>query len=274
MAKEQRKWTREDALAYMRQQGREQFLTQEAIDAWDGAKALSQTAPVNALTDVDNAVKMFGPIMSKKSAAAQRFLWGDDAEATTVDEFVDALKAIEDDEIMIVVNSPGGDVVEAAAMRTAVQEKINAGAEVTVHNVGMMASAATFVTADAQRMIISDVATFMIHEASLFTLDFGHKNAQEMRDDAEKMISRAKWLEGINEAILGVYKKRSGKGKQELEKMMASETFLVGQAAVDAGFFDEVYQIKEDIDASTEAHAKMTFDEITAGMHDDHAVFF
>lgn len=245
---------RKEALEYLRQQGSERFISAKAKETWEGVKDLHKSATVQSLFG-KNTVRMFGPVCCKREAAYQRWLWGEDIDLTIVDDFVADFEAVEGD-VTILVNSGGGNVIEASVMRSAVQERIKDGYQVTVHNVGMMGSAATYIANDAQKYIISDTASFMIHESRLFNVNAGDYRADELRELAQEANSLADWLDGINDKIRNTYERQTGKTEKELKSMMRKETFLVGEDAVEQGFFDELYTVTEEEKAKVENAAR------------------
>ncbi len=246
------KWSvdTDSVIAFLEKEGREKFLSPARLEAIEANREKSK--PMSAL-EGDNTIRMFGPICSQRTAAIERWLYGPDADVCLVDDFITGLGNISGN-FTILVNSEGGNVLEASAIRTVIQERIKGGDEVTVHNIGLMASAATWVATDAQKKIISDGATYMIHEASLTQFNFGRYRVEDYEKQIVKMQKRKEWLEGINESLLDSYVKQTGKDRKELSQMLNDETFLVGKKAVDEGFFDEVYTVDdvEDVENAVE----------------------
>lgn len=130
--------------------------------------------------------------------------------------------------IRLRVNSPGGDAFDAIAMGNALAEH-PARVETTIE--ALAASAATIVTATASDLIrVADNATVMIHRAA--TVAVG---------DRHELAKVAEALEAVDEAIVTSYRRRSKLSRAALLAMMAAETWLLPQEAVEAGLADEVY---------------------------------
>jgi ATP-dependent Clp protease protease subunit len=149
---------------------------------------------------------------------------GDGITADSVRQALEQLKGVKT--LNIYINSEGGDVFEAKAIYTQLQRF---DAEKVVHIDGLAASAATFVAMAGDRIITSDVGTWMIHEAWGGVLG----RATEMRAYADV-------LEMINDDIANLYAKQTGKSTEECLKLMAAETWMNAAQALELGLTDEV----------------------------------
>lgn len=127
-------------------------------------------------------------------------------------EWVPAFNAIKAKTIHLRINSPGGSVMDAEAMRTAIAQHPS---KVVAHIDGMAASAATSVAIAADEVEMSSGAWWMIHNA--WGLVMG--GAQEMRDYADL-------LEKINGNILAEYDRKTGKGEDQVRAWMDAETWF------------------------------------------------
>lgn len=120
------------------------------------------------------------------------------------------------------VNSPGGDVFEGRAIRTALRQHKG---KTVGHIDGLAASAATTVVDGCAEIEISDGAFYMIHNSWTFAMG----NREEMRRTADL-------LEQIDGAIVADYAKRTGKDLQQLVQWMNDETWFTAAQAVEHGF--------------------------------------
>jgi ATP-dependent protease ClpP protease subunit len=141
-------------------------------------------------------------------------------------DFVRALQAIDAPEILLRINSPGGDVFEARAMMTAIREH---KAHITAKIDGLAASAATALTLACDSIEIADGGFYMIHRA--WTLAMGN---------ADDMAATAQRLEKIDATLVAGYAARSGKPEEEIRALMQAESWFDAQEAVDAGFADRI----------------------------------
>jgi len=134
--------------------------------------------------------------------------------------------------VTVRINSPGGAVSDGLAMYHYLKDH---GATVTTIVDGYAASAASVV------MLAGDVR--QIHRASLVMVhnpwSMAVGNADEMRKAADTLDVHA-------EALLDVYTAETGMDREELRGLLAEETWMRGEAAVQFGFASEV------IEAATE----------------------
>jgi len=140
--------------------------------------------------------------------------------------FIKALNAIDAGTIHIRINSPGGDVFAARAIEQAIREH---PANVVAHVDGFAASAASLVAMAADSVEIAPGAFFMIHNA--WTVAQGN---------AADLLDTAALLEKVDGTIAQTYAAKTGMSAEEIADMMAAETWLTGQEAVDAGFADQL----------------------------------
>lgn len=157
-------------------------------------------------------------------------------------EWVPAFNAIKAKTIHLRINSPGGSVMDAEAMRTAIAQHPS---KVVAHIDGMAASAATSVAIAADEVEMSSGAWWMIHNA--WGLVMG--GAQEMRDYADL-------LEKINGNILAEYDRKTGKGEDQVRAWMDAETWFSASEALEHGFVDRIFSAadsEDDDDANNAA---------------------
>lgn len=148
----------------------------------------------------------------------------DGVTAEGVRAALETLKGIKT--LNVFINSEGGDVFEAKAIYTQLKRF---AAEKVVHIDGIAASAATFIAMAGDKIVTAPAATWMVHEA--WTLAMG--NACDLRDSADL-------LDMMNEDIAGIYSKRTGRSMDDMRSVMAAETWMNAQQALDAKFTDEV----------------------------------
>ena len=181
----------------------------------------------------DGVLDIEGPI-------AQEAWWGDECSSR---EFVKALKGVRN--VTVHINSPGGDVMAGAEIYSALREhSLNGRGKVTVIITALAASAASVVAMAGDEILISPVAYMMIHNP--WSIAMG---------DAKEMRKTAKTLDEISEGLITAYQTRTGKGRDELKRMLENETWMSSQRCVDEGFADGIYG--EEIRASALASASM-----------------
>jgi ATP-dependent Clp protease protease subunit len=161
----------------------------------------------------------------------------------TAQKVIDALAQLKGVQTLnVFINSPGGDTFEGKTILTNLQRF---DGDVVVHVDGVAASAASFIAMAGDRIIMAPHANMMIHEAS--SIAFGR---------AEDMRAKAELLDLQNSDMADIYAARTKRPAAEMLEMMAAETWMSAQQAVDNGFADEVTAPPADEPADSEAMAK------------------
>jgi len=141
-------------------------------------------------------------------------------------DFARELAAVTTPNVVLRINSPGGDVFEARAMMTAIAEH---SATFTAKIDGLAASAATALTLACDTVEIAEGGFYMIHQAWTFAMG-----------NADDLTSTAALLAKIDDVLVEGYVERSGKTDEEIRAWMKAETWFGAQEAVDAGFANSV----------------------------------
>lgn len=145
------------------------------------------------------------------------------------------------------VNSPGGDVFEGRAIRTALQQFKG---KTIGHVDGLAASAATTVVDACDEIEISEGGMYMIHNG--WTYAMGNKH--EMRKNADL-------LDKVDAAIVADYARRTGQDTKQLVDWMDSETWFSAEEAVEHGFANRLATLP---DKGTSDAAKLRTWNLTA----------
>ncbi|MDR6481569.1 head maturation protease, ClpP-related [Paraburkholderia terricola] len=149
--------------------------------------------------------------------------WGTDAKTFIAQLDAAAASATE---IIVAVNSPGGDVFDAFAIYNALRR--HAG-KVTARVDGVAASAAGLVVMAGDQVVMPENAMLMIHNP--WTIALG--SAADLRSTAD-MMDKAR------DGILAAYRRKSGQTDEELTAMMDAETWLTALEAQSLGFCDVI----------------------------------
>lgn len=147
--------------------------------------------------------------------------WG-----VSASDFARELAAISTANVVLRINSPGGDVFEARAMMAAIAEH---PATFTAKIDGLAASAATALTLACDTVEIADGGFYMIHQAWTFAMG-----------NADDMTATAGLLSKIDDVLVAGYVAKSGKPAAEVLNWMKAETWFTAQEAVDAGFANTI----------------------------------
>lgn len=127
--------------------------------------------------------------------------------------------------ITVRINSPGGDVFAGMQIYNMLKDR---SGDVTVIVDALAASAASFIAMAGDKIIMNTGSMMMIHKAS--TIAWG--NEDEMQDVIEM-------LRKVDDSIIAVYAARTGKSEDEIKQLLADETWMTADEAVEMGFADE-----------------------------------
>ena len=152
-----------------------------------------------------------------------------------------ALRSIGSKDVVVNINSPGGDFFEGMAIYNLLREHQG---KVTVRVLGVAASVASVIAMAGDEILIGDGAFFMIHNAWAVAIG----NRYDMMDSAKR-------LEPFDAAMAALYAHQTGMTVAEAAAMMDKETWIGAQQAVDEGFATGLLQSSE-ITKSSQASAK------------------
>ena len=147
--------------------------------------------------------------------------WGECVTAKDVEE---QLRAEDGDEVVVAINSHGGDPFEGLAIARSLERH---DAQIIVEVDGLAASAATLIMMAADEIRMPASALMMIHNAWTWAAGDHH----DMRKAADT-------LETITGAMMEKYKKRFTGSDEELTEMLDDETWLSAADAQAVGFSD------------------------------------
>lgn len=202
---------------------------------WNGAErpkskreffnAVTTPAPTGEGATVAT-IRMYGPIDS----------WGGWWGISTKDvgQVLDALPASVE-QIVLRINSPGGECFEAVAilnMLRAHKAKVLAVVD------GLAASAASVIAAGCDETVMSPGTQMMIHKPSVLTWG----NAEDLRKDASV-------LDSIETSLIDIYTGKAG--AKDWAQLLADETWLTASETVALGLADREAVIPDAGEAAT-----------------------
>lgn len=185
-----------------------------------GDKQFHLMARARATGNRKGEVKVYSAIGTHK--------WDEDDPTVTSNDFDKELQALGDvDEITVRINSPGGVVTEAVAIRTALMKH---KAKKTVDIEGCCDSAVTLIACmPGAHVRMARGGEYMIHCCSAFA--WGQK---------DKIMSLYRSMEQTDRSMAQIYAERTGMTEEECLKLMEAETWYGAEEAKDAGFVDEI----------------------------------
>ena len=177
--------------------------------------------------------------------------WGDEVTPRQFTEELDALGAVP--EIVVRINSGGGDVFAANAIYTRLKDN---AAKITVKIDGWAASAATIVAMAGDVIEIPGNGVFMVHDPSMGLL--GYFNEADL-------VKLTEEIKVIKQSIVNGYALKTGKPADEIASIMAAETWYDGKQAVEAGFCDKL--MFEDAETTVENGAKIVVNSVSLDLN-------
>ena len=158
---------------------------------------------------------------------SDRTWWGDEV---TAKQFADDLEACGGKNLVVRINSPGGDVFAAQAIYNLL--KAYSG-DVTVHIDGICASAATVIACAGNQVAMPDNALYMIHNPHAFLMD---------AYDASDLVKMGNALNAVKKTITNVYEKKCGTAmsSEDISRAMDEETWMSAEEALAWGFIDKI----------------------------------
>ncbi|SHH05994.1 head maturation protease, ClpP-related [Tepidibacter thalassicus] len=157
-------------------------------------------------------------------------------EHTAPNVFKDELSKYKGKDIIVWIDSYGGDVFAAAGIYNALKEHKG---KVTVKIDGKAMSAASVIAMAGDEVLMSPVAIMMIHNP----LTIASGDMREMRKTAEI-------LDAVKETIVNAYVNKTGLSGDKISSMMDDETWMSANVAVKNGFADGVLYEDKQIEVS------------------------
>jgi ATP-dependent protease ClpP protease subunit len=124
------------------------------------------------------------------------------------------------------INSPGGNVFDAMAIYNALAERTTPA---TIIVDGLAASAASIISMAGRPIRMAQESQMMIHAVS-----------SEFKGNAAAMRRIADVLERLDQSLIGIYARRTGKPANTIAGWLATDTWFNAAEARDAGLCDEV----------------------------------
>jgi len=198
---------------------------QDAMERWH--------PEFRAAAEDDNTISIYDPIGER---------W--DGNGVTVKRISAALRSIGSKDVVVNINSPGGNFFEGVSIYNALREHKG---KVTVQVMGLAASAASVIAMAGDEIKMGDGTFLMIHNA--WAVAVGN------RHDFQSVVET---LEPFDAAMAQVYAARSGLEVSAIVAMMDKETWIGAHKAIEDGFATGLLdsaQVKKDASASTETRA-------------------
>lgn len=148
--------------------------------------------------------------------------WGEGMDAKMFHEQLTALGDLKFLDVRI--NSGGGDVFDGITIYNRLKQH---KAKVRTYVDGLAASIASIIALAGDEITVYDTSTFMIHKPWSYAMG----SSTELREVSDR-------LDMVEGQMLSIYKSRTGMSEDRLKSMLAAETWMTGEEAVDLGFAD------------------------------------
>ena len=175
--------------------------------------------------------------------------WGTQAK-----DFRAQLDSVEGDELVVEINSVGGDVMAGLGIYNMLRSWAKDGKTVTTRVTGVAASIASIIALAGDKREMPKNTFAMVHQASTFAVG----TADDMRDAADT-------LDKVDGSLRGIYMDRMGVDEAKAKEIMAKDTWLTADESMDLGFATALI---EDIKATAK------FDLARAALPDNVAAIF
>ena len=192
------------------------------------------TTPASTGDGTVATIRMYGPIDSFGG------FWG----ISTKDMGI-VLDALPDSvtQIVLRINSPGGEVFEAMSILNMLRAH---KASVTAVVDGLAASAASFVAAGCGETVMSPGSQMMIHSP----MSFSYGNAGEFRKTADV-------LDSVEASMVEIYTEKAG--VKDWAALLSDETWMTATASVDLGLADRIAVIPDAGETETVGADELVF---------------
>ena len=144
----------------------------------------------------------------------------------TADDFVRDVASLDVDQLVLHLNSPGGDAAEGVAIANVLRAH---RAHVIVRVDGMAASAASVIAMAGDEVVMGIGATLMVHDA--WGVCVGN---------AADMATTQRGLDSMSNALASTYAAKAGGTAEQWREVMRAETWYSADEAVAAGLADRV----------------------------------
>lgn len=169
-------------------------------------------------------------------------------------DFRESLNAISAKELHVEINSPGGDVFAGTAMFNMLRAWAKDGKQVVTKVSGVAASIASVIFLAGDKRVMPKNTFAMVHAP--WSVAMG--NADELREQADT-------LEKIGGGMVKTYMDRTGLSEDEVNALLAQDTWLSADEALEKGFATEI---------SDEIKATAKFDMARAQLPENVAAVF
>ncbi len=151
-------------------------------------------------------------------------------------QFTQEFAAINASQILVRINSIGGDVFDGIAIHNAIKAK---QADITTQVDGIAASIASIIMLAGKQIAIAKNGYVMIHQPWTFAMG----NGEDLRKQADL-------LDKLSGTMATMYAAKTGKTAEQMSSVMSAVTWYTAEEAKAAGFVDAVLEEEGDLPAA------------------------
>lgn len=156
----------------------------------------------------------------------------EDVTPAQVNSFLKTLEKNED--LVIEINSWGGDVAAALAICNLLKTVSSQGNKTTSRIIGVAASSASLIACACEKLTIDSNAFMMIHNPWSATIG----NAADYRKEADV-------LDKFREAMISIYRTKFDVSDELIKQMLDSETWIIGEQVAAFKLNAEIIPVEE-----------------------------
>lgn len=162
----------------------------------------------------------------------QAYWWEDEEECISSKRVRNSLKNLKGRDINVHINSGGGDVFESIAICNLLKQH---DGDINIYIDAMAGSGASIITTAGKNVFMFSNSMQMIHKA--WTITMG--NADELREEANK-------LDKVDTSVKASYMSKFVGTEEELEQLIADETYLTAEECLSFGLCTKILEEKEE----------------------------
>ena len=148
--------------------------------------------------------------------------WG-----TQAADFRAQLANVSGSDLVVEINSPGGDVMAGLGIYNMLRHFAASGTSVTTRVTGIAASIASVIALAGDQRLMPSNSFALIHQVG--SLAFGVYSADELRDMADTN-------DKITSSLRNIYVDRMGVTAEKADELMSKDNYLTAQECLDLGF--------------------------------------
>lgn len=167
------------------------------------------------------------------------YVGGSDFDAGLVSR---TLAKYKDRPVTVLIDSLGGSLATALSIASAFREH----GDVTVHFVGMNASAATIASMGAAHITMDGSAMYLVHKCSAEFFQWASLNADQLQSQIDQLEQMKTDLEKMDFNVAKMYAAKCKKSVEDLLALMKTGGWLTADEAHQWGFVDSLTDNNED----------------------------